>query len=358
MLRFTNKNELATKASYEVTHMLAKRMKPFSDVELIKKCMETVVNTLFCTFSNFKEIRDQISNLQLSDATCVRRIKHLGNQVFDSVINELTDCRFFSLALDSSVDISSTSQLILFVRFCSKDNIIKEDILKVIPMKSQTRGVDYFETISTVFEKNKIVWQKLISICTDGCPSMVGINSGLVTVIKNTIEKRKLINFHCIIHQENLSFKFPNDFSVVMNKTIKIVNFIRARDLNHRKFKEFLSELNFQYSDIMFHTEVRWLSKGKVLERFFSLREEIKFIHHMASKIFAFEENLKMYIEEVSKNDFSSFSKFELMTKENKNFSDDTDIETLKPQLLELLGTLKNEMNNRFNDIKNLRNAF
>jgi len=79
--------------------MLAKRMKPFSDAELIKKCMETVVSTLFCNFSNFKEIRDQISNLQLSDATCVHRIEHLGNQVFDSVINELTDCRFFSLSM-------------------------------------------------------------------------------------------------------------------------------------------------------------------------------------------------------------------------------------------------------------------
>lgn len=81
----------------------------------------------------------------------------------------------------------------------------------------------------------------------------------------------------------------------------------------------------------------------------------------MASKIFAFEEKLKMYIEEVSENDFSSFPKFDLMTKENTIFSDEenlTDIETLKPQLLELLGTLKNEMISRFNDIKNLRNSF
>ncbi|KAF0768523.1 general transcription factor II-I repeat domain-containing protein 2B-like [Aphis craccivora] len=112
----------------------------------------------------------------------------------------------------------------------------------------------------------------------------------------------------------------------------------------------------------MFHTKVRWLSKDKVLEQFFSLYEEIKlFIHeqkaefpkinslsfwyklafladvtqslnilqtnlqgnnklipHMANKTFAFEEKLKMYIEEVSDNDFSCFSKFDLMTKENK----------------------------------------
>jgi len=46
----------------------------------------------------------------------------------------------------------------------------------------------------------------------------------------------------------------------------------------------------------------------------------------MTSKSFAFGEKLKMYIEEVFEKDFSSFSKFNLMTKENKKFSDDTDI--------------------------------
>lgn len=37
MLRFTNKNRLAIKVSHEKTHLLAKRMKPFSDVEFMKK---------------------------------------------------------------------------------------------------------------------------------------------------------------------------------------------------------------------------------------------------------------------------------------------------------------------------------
>jgi len=124
--------------------LLPKRIKPFSDAILTKDCIETVVNTLLCNFSNFKEIREQISNFQLSDTTCVRSVEHLGNQVFDSVINELVECRFFCLALDSSVDKSSISQLIMFVRFCSKYNVIKEDFLKVIPMESQTRAMDYF----------------------------------------------------------------------------------------------------------------------------------------------------------------------------------------------------------------------
>lgn len=43
---------------------------------------------------------------------------------------------------------------------------------------------------------------------------------------------------------------------------------------------------------------------------------------------------------------------------ENNVFSNETDIETLKPKFLELLSTLKNEINSHFNDIKHFRNAF
>lgn len=54
------------------------------------------------------------------------------------------------------------------------------------------------------FKKNKIDWENLISICTDrtGCPSIVGINFGLVTLIKNKIEEV------CIIYHANFQIIF------------------------------------------------------------------------------------------------------------------------------------------------------
>lgn len=52
-------------------------MKPFSDAKILKDHIKTAVNIKFCNISNFKEIRDQISNVQLSDTTCVRRAKIL-----------------------------------------------------------------------------------------------------------------------------------------------------------------------------------------------------------------------------------------------------------------------------------------
>lgn len=60
-----------------------------------------------------------------------------------------------------------------------------------------------------------------------------------------------------------------------MNIITRAVFFIRAKGLNHRQFKPFLGELYTEYGDVPYHTDVRWLSQGKVLQRCFELREEI-----------------------------------------------------------------------------------
>ncbi|KAJ8393337.1 hypothetical protein AAFF_G00062380 [Aldrovandia affinis] len=61
----------------------------------------------------------------------------------------------------------------------------------------------------------------------------------------------------------------------VMTVVTKTVNFIHARGLNHRQFGALLEEENSVHEDIPYHTEVRWLSRGKVLRRFYDTRVEI-----------------------------------------------------------------------------------
>lgn len=67
-----------------------------------------------------------------------------------------------------------------------------------------------------------------------------------------------------------------------MNPVVKTVNFIRSRGLNHRQFSEFLKDLDGQYSDVPYFAEVRWLSRGSMLMRFFKLRKHI--VTFMAQK--------------------------------------------------------------------------
>ena len=60
-----------------------------------------------------------------------------------------------------------------------------------------------------------------------------------------------------------------------MDPIIKAVNFIRARGLNHRQFQKFLDDLDTEHQDLAYFSEVRWLSKGNMLRRFYELRKEV-----------------------------------------------------------------------------------
>jgi hypothetical protein len=65
-----------------------------------------------------------------------------------------------------------------------------------------------------------------------------------------------------------------------MNSIIKIINCILAKVLYHSQFNEFLEEIESQYSDLLLHNKVRWLSRGNVLKRFaFCLSETKTFLN-------------------------------------------------------------------------------
>jgi hypothetical protein len=76
---------------------------------------------------------------------------------------------------------------------------------------------------------------------------------------------------------------------------VEVVNKIRTRPLFHRKFQNLLQELNSQYGDVIYWSNVRWLSRGKVLKRFYDLKNEI---------ILFCSEN-DSYIEELSSPEFN-----------------------------------------------------
>ena len=67
-----------------------------------------------------------------------------------------------------------------------------------------------------------------------------------------------------------------------MKPVVWAVNFIRSHALIHRQFQSFLKEIDAEYSDLPYHTAVRWLSCGKALLRFYNLPKEIN--HFLTDK--------------------------------------------------------------------------
>ena len=108
-------------------------------------------------------------------------------------------------------------------------------------------------------DKVSVDWPRVVSLATDGAPSMVGRKAGVATKIREKVQAanrgQDFWAFHCILHQEALCCKTLK-MDHVMNVVVQTVNFIRARGLNHRQFDCFLNDNDIP-AGIPYHTEVR-----------------------------------------------------------------------------------------------------
>ena len=137
-----------------------------------------------------------------------------------------------------------------------------------------------FDAVLKVMADFNLFYRLLKGITTDGAPSMMGKINGLAVRFKKYLVDNgvgSLLKLHCIIHTQNLcarSVKFRDIIGIV----IKSTNFIRPRDLSHRQFQALLSEMNDEHVDMAYYTGVRWMRGGRMLKRFFDLRDEMKFL--------------------------------------------------------------------------------
>ncbi|KAJ4923459.1 hypothetical protein JOQ06_014048 [Pogonophryne albipinna] len=61
-----------------------------------------------------------------------------------------------------------------------------------------------------------------------------------------------------------------------MDTVTRLVNLVReSSSLQHRLFRSLLEEMSSEHKDLLLHNDVRWLSKGRVLERVCDLRDEL-----------------------------------------------------------------------------------
>jgi hypothetical protein len=136
----------------------------------------------------------------------------------------------------------------------------------LISLSTKTKNTEVF-----ISDNQKLLKQEL---CTAGfCSSALDESCDITDTAQLIIYVKYL---------KNTTEKFYEDFltlllllgttiNKIMKSVMSIVHFIRAKSLiQHRQFKSRLWEFDSQFDDLLFHNNVRWLSKGNVLNRFFN----------------------------------------------------------------------------------------
>ncbi|XP_056095124.1 zinc finger BED domain-containing protein 5-like [Rhinichthys klamathensis goyatoka] len=198
----------------------------------------------------------------------------MASNVNDQLISRIKASRYFALQLDESTDIANLANLLAYVRY-EYNGEIEEEFLFCKPLQTRTTAEALFDMLNGFITEHGIDWSRCVGISTDGAAAMVGQHTGLVKRVQAVAPQAKSI--HCCIHREALAAKrMPPDLKTILDEAVKTVNFIKARPLNSRLFSVLCDEMGSEHRQLLLHTEVRWLSRGKVLARLYELRDEVR----------------------------------------------------------------------------------
>jgi hypothetical protein len=255
-------------ASYHVSYRIAKCKKPHTIGEtLILPAAIDMVRIMFG-----ESYAKQLRQIPLADNTVGRRINDISEDICDQLVSRLRTSKF-AIQVDEATDIAKDAHLIAYVRYVGENNIL-EDILFCKPIPGRTTSIEIFNIMDSFFEENDITWNNCIGLCTDGAHSMSGHKAGLQALVKK--KAPHAIWTHCMLHRAALVSKnMSEELNNIFTKITKIINYIKNSPLRSRLFAKLCVDMEANYTSLLYYCEVRWLSRAKVIQRVFELKEEI-----------------------------------------------------------------------------------
>ncbi|KAJ4940785.1 hypothetical protein JOQ06_027077 [Pogonophryne albipinna] len=116
LVRGLTAQQKLTTASLKALWVLAKHNRPFTDAEVFKKVMVTVLEEL-ATDKSMDGVIASVKQVSLSARSAIRCIEALSDAVQGVIIKGLSQANYFSLAIDESSDSTDVAQLCVYVRY-------------------------------------------------------------------------------------------------------------------------------------------------------------------------------------------------------------------------------------------------
>jgi hypothetical protein len=153
------------------------------------------------------------------------------------------------------------------------------------PLSERCTGNGIFEAVNDCFTAEDISWANCVVFCTDEVVALTGHKKGFQAEVKQTGPHMNVI--HCIIHREALASRdLEPKLHSMLEEAVKVVNYVKARPLNSRLFAVLCEEMQADHKPLLLHSEVRWLSRCKVLKRLVELKEVHRFLQDSGSPLY------------------------------------------------------------------------
>lgn len=264
-----SKQEEALRASYHVAHRIAKAKKPHTIAEelILPAPMDMVREVMG------QSAADKLKTIPLSNDTIAQRIHDMSGNIKEQTTARVQASPYYALQMDESTDVSNHAILLVYVRHIL-DGDLQEQFLCSRDLPTTTKAEDIFNSVDLYLSSVGLSWEYCVGITTDGAAAMTGKHSG---VVKQILERAPNATWnHCFLHREALAAKdMVTELDEALKDVIKVVNHIKRSAKNSRCFSKLCKDLGSEHMQVLYHSEVRWLSRGKVLSRFYELKTEI-----------------------------------------------------------------------------------
>ncbi|XP_068229546.1 SCAN domain-containing protein 3-like [Palaemon carinicauda] len=217
--------------------------------------------------------KDITPSIPLSNSSVSSKIDEMASDIENKLYDELKTTQF-SLQLDETTLRDNEALILAYVRYINSSHAVVEEFLFAEKLEVDTKGSTVYKAVEQFFKQKGIPLSNVIACATDGAPSMVGRHRGFIAHLKREVPD--IFTIHCVIHRQHLAAKHLSDrLHSTLQAVIKAVNRIKAHSLNDRIFRQLCHENEEEFERLLLHTEVRWLSKGNCLRRFYDLYDSV-----------------------------------------------------------------------------------
>ena len=198
----------------------------------------------------------------------------INDDILAQIVSDLiSNTAKFILQFYETTNISNLSQFAVFVRY-GKEDIKKKDYLFCQPLIITTKAAKVKKFVDNFFKDSNLLWDIAYAICLNKARVMLEKNCGFGMLLK--ADAPHITVTHCLLHRHALGTKtFTPKLAVLLKIVVEYVNYVRNNAMKYCIIKELCNEMSSEFEILLYYSYVWWLSRGKMLNRVFTLRVEL-----------------------------------------------------------------------------------